>query len=204
MQLNIELSGREVLVTGSDAAARQAVRRYVAAGAVVSRLSTPGGSRHDGPLPERPFLVAAVDDGHPGWEALLDRCRDTGIPVAAEPRRACRPRHPGRRRPRNHRAADRRGGQGPAGCRRHLLRPAGPVPGTARAEHGRAGGCGQAPRPPPGQPVRHRGTHGGSGLGRKERGAAQGRRPVRVRPRRRGSGRLREGRRPRPGDLRRD
>ena len=85
MQLSIDLTGREVLVTGSDHAARQAVRRYEAAGAVVSRLSTPHGASHDGPLPERPFLVAAVDDGQPGWEALLDRCRRTGIPVAVEP-----------------------------------------------------------------------------------------------------------------------
>ena len=85
MQLSIDLTGREVLVTGSDAASRQAVRRYRAAGAVVSRLSSPAGARHDGPLPERPFLVAAVDDGQPGWDALLDRCRETGIPVAAEP-----------------------------------------------------------------------------------------------------------------------
>ena len=85
MQLSIDLTGREVLVTGSDHAARQAVRRYEAAGAVVYRLSTPQGASHDGPLPERPFLVAAVDDGQPGWEVLLERCRTTGIPVAAEP-----------------------------------------------------------------------------------------------------------------------
>ncbi|WP_406633218.1 uroporphyrinogen-III C-methyltransferase [Pseudarthrobacter quantipunctorum] len=85
MQLSIDLTGREVLVTGSDHAARQAVRRYEAAGAVVYRLSTPQGAAHDGPLPERPFLVAAVEDGQPGWDSLLGRCRDTGIPVAAEP-----------------------------------------------------------------------------------------------------------------------
>ena len=85
MQLSIDLTGREVLVTGSDHAARQAVRRYQAAGAVVSRLSTPAGAPNDGPLPEQPFLVAAVDDGQPGWEALLERCRENGIPVAAEP-----------------------------------------------------------------------------------------------------------------------
>ena len=85
MQLTIDLTGREVLVTGADHAARQAVRRYEAAGAVVFRLSTPQGAGIDGPLPEHPFLVAAVDDGQPGWEALLGRCRATGIPVAAEP-----------------------------------------------------------------------------------------------------------------------
>ena len=61
MQLSIDLTGREVLVTGSDTASRQAVRRYRAAGAVVSRLSSPSGSRHDGPLPG---AVAAFDDGH--------------------------------------------------------------------------------------------------------------------------------------------
>ncbi len=85
MQLSIDLSGRDVLVTGADSAARQAVRRFQAAGAVVSRLSTPQGAGHDGPLPERPFLVAAVDDGQPGWEVLLERCRAAGIPVSAEP-----------------------------------------------------------------------------------------------------------------------
>ncbi|MGY3380663.1 uroporphyrin-III C-methyltransferase [Arthrobacter sp. TE12231] len=85
MQLSIDLTGREVLVTGSEHAARQAARRYEAAGAVVYRLSTPQGAGNDGPLPERPFLVAAVDDGQPGWETLLDRCRAAGIPVAAEP-----------------------------------------------------------------------------------------------------------------------
>jgi len=85
MQLSIDLTGREVLVTGSDHAARQAVRRFQAAGAVVYRLSTPHGAPHDGPLPERPFLVAAVADGQPGWEPLLERCRETGIPVSVEP-----------------------------------------------------------------------------------------------------------------------
>ncbi len=85
MQLNIDLTGREVLITGSDHAARQAVRRYQAAGAIIYRLSTPKGSPQDGPLPEYPFLVAAVDDGQPGWDALLERCRANGIPVSAEP-----------------------------------------------------------------------------------------------------------------------
>jgi uroporphyrin-III C-methyltransferase len=85
MQLSIDLSGREVLVTGSDVAARQAVRRYEAAGARVFRLSVPDGASGDGPLPERPFLVAAVDDGQPGWEPLLRRSREAGIPVAVEP-----------------------------------------------------------------------------------------------------------------------
>src|SRR3954470_19817718 len=85
MQLSIDLTGRDVLITGSETAARQAVRRYEAAGAVVSRLSTPHGAGHDRPLPERPFLVAAVEDGQPGWDDLLDRCRAAGIPVSADP-----------------------------------------------------------------------------------------------------------------------
>lgn len=85
MQLNLDLTDREVLVTGSAEAARQAVRRFEAAGAVVYRLSTPQGADGDGQLPERPFLVAAVDDGQPGWEPLLQRCREAGIPVAVEP-----------------------------------------------------------------------------------------------------------------------
>ncbi|MCZ9881438.1 uroporphyrinogen-III C-methyltransferase [Arthrobacter sp. B2a2-09] len=85
MQLTIDLTGRDVLVTGSAHSARQAVRRYEAAGAVVHRLSVPEGGPDDGPLPERPFLVAAVDDGQSGWEPLLERCRTAGIPVATEP-----------------------------------------------------------------------------------------------------------------------
>ena len=85
MQLTIDLTGRDVLVLGSATAARQALRRYEAAGAVVYRLSSPEGLESDGPLPENPFLVAAVDDGQPGWESLLQRCRDAGIPVATEP-----------------------------------------------------------------------------------------------------------------------
>ncbi|HET8879157.1 MAG TPA: uroporphyrinogen-III C-methyltransferase [Arthrobacter sp.] len=85
MQLSIDLTGRTVLVTGSDSAARQAVLRYRAAGAVVSRLSSPQGAA-TGPAPEGlPFLVAAVDDGRPGWAARLDRFRSDGVPVAAEP-----------------------------------------------------------------------------------------------------------------------
>ncbi|NUP58902.1 MAG: uroporphyrinogen-III C-methyltransferase, partial [Pseudarthrobacter sp.] len=56
MQLSIDLTGRDVLVTGADIAARQAVRRYEAAGAVVHRLSSPRGAELDGPLPEKPFL----------------------------------------------------------------------------------------------------------------------------------------------------
>lgn len=85
MQLSIDPTGRDVLVTGSDDAARQAVRRYAAAGAVVHRQRTPEGTVLDGPAPARPFLVAAVDDGRPGWEPVLDRYRAAGVPVAAEP-----------------------------------------------------------------------------------------------------------------------
>ncbi|MGG5172028.1 uroporphyrinogen-III C-methyltransferase [Pseudarthrobacter sp. J1738] len=85
MELSIDLTGREVLLIGAEQVARQAMRRYQAAGAVVFRLSTPQGESTDGPLPEHPFLVAAVDDGQPGWEPLLNRCRAAGIPVAIEP-----------------------------------------------------------------------------------------------------------------------
>ncbi len=85
MQLSIDLTSRDVLVTGSETAARQAVRRYQAAGANVFRLSVPEGAPGDGPLPERPFLIAAVDDGQPGWEPLLERSRAAGVLVAAEP-----------------------------------------------------------------------------------------------------------------------
>ncbi|KSU75061.1 uroporphyrin-III C-methyltransferase [Pseudarthrobacter enclensis] len=83
MQLDIDLTGRDVLVTGTDTAARQAVRRFQAAGAVVHRLASPQAA--DAALPARPFLVAAVDDGQPGWEPLLAGYRAAGVPVAAEP-----------------------------------------------------------------------------------------------------------------------
>lgn len=85
MQLTIDLTGRDVLVTGSEKSARQAVRRYQSAGANVYRLSAPEGVPGDGQLPERPFLVAVVDDGGSGWLPLVERCRDAGIPVAFEP-----------------------------------------------------------------------------------------------------------------------
>ncbi|MDD7835845.1 uroporphyrinogen-III C-methyltransferase [Paenarthrobacter sp. AB444] len=85
MQLTIDLTGRDVLVTGSDKTARQAVRRYQHAGATVHRLSTPDAVPANGQLPDRPFLVAVVDDGDDRWAALVDRCRAAGIPVAFEP-----------------------------------------------------------------------------------------------------------------------
>ncbi|VXB79385.1 Uroporphyrinogen-III methyltransferase [Arthrobacter sp. 9V] len=85
MQLTIDLTGRDVLVAGSEKSARQAIRRYQRAGANVYRLSAPEGAPGDGQLPERPFLVAVVDDGDSGWLPLLERCRDAGIPVAFEP-----------------------------------------------------------------------------------------------------------------------
>ncbi|MFP3578562.1 uroporphyrinogen-III C-methyltransferase [Arthrobacter sp. SIMBA_036] len=84
MQLTIDLTGRNVWVAGSDRAARQAVRRYEHAGAVVHRLSNPG-MGDAGPLPQRPFLVALVDDGDPGWVPLVQHCREAGVPVAFEP-----------------------------------------------------------------------------------------------------------------------
>jgi len=66
MQLSIDLTGRDVLVAGSATAARQAVRRYEAAGAVVHCLETPHSATLTR-LPEELFLVAAVADGQPGW-----------------------------------------------------------------------------------------------------------------------------------------
>lgn len=85
MQLSIDLTGQHVLVTGAATAARQAIKRYESAGAVVFHLPVPA---HLGPgagLPARPFLVAAVDDGQPGWEPVLSRYREAGVPVASEP-----------------------------------------------------------------------------------------------------------------------
>lgn len=90
MQLDIDLTGRDVLVTGTDTAARQAVRRFEAAGAVVHRLAAPQAG--DAALPAKPFLVAAVDDGQPGWEPLLAGYRAAGVPVAAEPSAGARGR----------------------------------------------------------------------------------------------------------------
>ncbi|WP_405475170.1 uroporphyrinogen-III C-methyltransferase [Paenarthrobacter ilicis] len=89
MQLTIDLTGREVLVAGSEKAARQAVRRYRSAGASVIRLTEPGATAGagagDDSMPERPFLVAVIDDGGTGWGPLVERCRKDGIPVATEP-----------------------------------------------------------------------------------------------------------------------
>lgn len=89
MQLTIDLTGREVLVAGSEKAARQAVRRYRSAGASVIRLTEPGATAGAGAgedsMPERPFLVAVIDDGSTGWGPLVERCRKDGIPVATEP-----------------------------------------------------------------------------------------------------------------------
>ncbi|MEI2276496.1 uroporphyrinogen-III C-methyltransferase [Paenarthrobacter ilicis] len=89
MQLTIDLTGREVLVAGSEKAARQAVRRYRSAGATVVRLTEPGATlgagTGDDSMPERPFLVAVIDDGSTGWGPLVERCRKDGIPVATEP-----------------------------------------------------------------------------------------------------------------------
>ena len=85
MQLTIDLTGRDVLVTGSERLARQAVRRYQSAGAVVHRLRTPYEGKPAGQLAVRPCLVAVVDDGDDGWLPLLEHCRNAGIPVAHEP-----------------------------------------------------------------------------------------------------------------------
>lgn len=89
MQLTIDLTGREVLVAGSEKAARQAVRRYRSAGATVIHLTEPGATLGAGTgadsMPERPFLVAVIDDGSTGWGPLVERCLKDGIPVATEP-----------------------------------------------------------------------------------------------------------------------
>ncbi|GAA2859266.1 uroporphyrinogen-III C-methyltransferase [Paenarthrobacter ilicis] len=89
MQLTIDLTGREVLVAGSEKAARQAVRRYRSAGATVIHLTEPGATAGAGTgadsMPERPFLVAVIDDGGTGWGPLVERCLKDGIPVATEP-----------------------------------------------------------------------------------------------------------------------
>ncbi|MGP0222629.1 uroporphyrinogen-III C-methyltransferase [Paenarthrobacter sp. NCHU4564] len=85
MQLTIDLTDRDVLVAGSDTMARQAVRRYRNAGAVVHRISVPSAAACDGLLARRPFLVAVVDDGDAGWLPLVEGCKEAGIPVAFEP-----------------------------------------------------------------------------------------------------------------------
>lgn len=89
MQLTIDLTGREVLVAGSEKAARQAVRRYRSVGATVIHLTEPGATAGAGTgadsMPERPFLVAVIDDGGTGWGPLVERCLKDGIPVATEP-----------------------------------------------------------------------------------------------------------------------
>lgn len=85
MQLTIDLTGRDILVAGSDTASRQVVRRYEAAGAVVHRLRAASDGDFGRLLTVRPFLVSVVDDGGDGWLPLVEHCREARIPVAHEP-----------------------------------------------------------------------------------------------------------------------
>ena len=161
MQLSIDLTGREVLVTGSDTAARQAVRRYEAAGAVVSRLSTPQGRRTTVPCRSVPSWwprsTTASRAGSPCWSA------------AAEPASRSPPSPPPDPPARSPWWA---AGRAPPNC--SPWRPSRPcatptsssTTGSPRTRScpslstRRTGRCGQAARPPPGQPGRDRGAHG--------------------------------------------
>lgn len=81
MQLTLDLTGRRVLVAGAPAAARRAVRRYLAAGAAVAEIGAPAGLRPD--QLDGAALVSLVDDGQ-DWSALAARCARDGIPAARE------------------------------------------------------------------------------------------------------------------------
>jgi selenocysteine lyase/cysteine desulfurase len=77
MNLTADLAGQTVLVAGPPAAARRAVRRYRSAGATVRTLASPAALAPG--LFDGVALVAAVDDGDPGWAALPAACRDRGV-----------------------------------------------------------------------------------------------------------------------------
>ncbi|WP_026553875.1 uroporphyrinogen-III C-methyltransferase [Arthrobacter sp. 35W] len=83
MDLTADLTGASVLVTGNAVAARRAVRRYRAAGAVVSTIECPAHFRTS--AMDEVLLVAAVDDGDPGWEPLRTACRLHGVFMVSEP-----------------------------------------------------------------------------------------------------------------------
>ena len=82
MELSIDLTGRTVLVAGRAAVADRAVRRYRAAGATVRALGSP--CEDPAALLRGVHLVAAVDDGRDGWEALERACRAHGVLFARE------------------------------------------------------------------------------------------------------------------------
>ncbi|WP_026550695.1 uroporphyrinogen-III C-methyltransferase [Arthrobacter sp. Br18] len=82
MELTIDLTGRRVIVAGSPVAARRAVRRYRAAGALVLPLTSPTDFTPD--LLEGTDLVAAVQDGQPGWSFLEEACRFHNVLLAHE------------------------------------------------------------------------------------------------------------------------
>lgn len=83
MDINLDLAGASVLVTGNAVAARRAVRRYRAAGAVVSTIDCPAHFRTS--VLDEVLLVAAVDDGDDGWAPLRAACRLHGVLMVTEP-----------------------------------------------------------------------------------------------------------------------
>jgi len=82
MQLNADLTGQTVLVTGAPAAAHRAIRRYRAAGATVHTLASPAGFRSE--LLDGVVMVAAINDGDSGWLPLPDTCRRRGVLLVQE------------------------------------------------------------------------------------------------------------------------
>ncbi|WP_427016783.1 uroporphyrinogen-III C-methyltransferase [Pseudarthrobacter sp. P1] len=83
MELTADLAGAAVLVTGNAVAARRVVRRYRAAGAVVSTIDCPAHFRTS--ALDEVLLVAAVDDGDAGWEPLRAACRLHSVMLVREP-----------------------------------------------------------------------------------------------------------------------
>ncbi|WP_434618409.1 uroporphyrinogen-III C-methyltransferase [Arthrobacter sp. A5] len=73
MDLDADLTGQSVLITGSAVAARRAVRRYRAAAADVRTVDCPANFRTS--VLDEVLLVVAVDDGDPGWAPLVQACR---------------------------------------------------------------------------------------------------------------------------------
>ncbi|WP_024475897.1 uroporphyrinogen-III C-methyltransferase [Arthrobacter sp. CAL618] len=92
MHLDIDLSGRRVVVIGSERAARRALARYRSAGAVVERYPNPGDCT--APVLDGVALVVVVEGApaaaaptagpNPCGDALRGRCRSAGALLTRE------------------------------------------------------------------------------------------------------------------------
>ncbi|MHA7276471.1 uroporphyrinogen-III C-methyltransferase [Arthrobacter sp. Hz1] len=92
MHLDIDVSGRRVVVIGSERAARRALARYRAAGAVVERCTDPDGCTArvlDGAalvvvMEGAPLTGVPTGGPNPAGDALRQRCRTAGTFLTRE------------------------------------------------------------------------------------------------------------------------